>query len=408
MTSAAAAAACDDEDAFGGRAAGDRGSPTRKVFKRSARLSQEDEYFNEDSEDVEPGNNGGGGNDDEDDALDAFMVSVTRDADAAVQESKAKDVERSTSGGRAAPVSFDIIDPIELKVPASTSTLANDADAEGAGEESDDEGRKREIVPLEEVDHSKMTYRAFKKNFYDEHPEVFAADFAENAAFMLEKDVSASGRDAPNPIREFAHCSFDDGIMKDLQRLQYMAPTGIQCCALPAALSGRDVLGLAATGSGKTASFSLPLIVHVKAAPPAPHGGGPTALILAPTRELAQQIYQEVKRLSKHSRLVVCVVFGGIGKYEQGLALKAGCDVLVATPGRLIDHVKDGCNSPPLTSTPHFGIKYILFQVLHWNASRLSCSTRRTGCWRWALSARLNPSSTPFALIARCFCFRRR
>lgn len=158
-------------------------------------------------------------------------------------------------------------------------------------------------------------YRPFTKCFYDEHPEVFAADFAENAAFMLEKDVSCSGRDAPNPIREFAHCSFDDGIVKDLQRLQYLAPTGIQCCALPAALSGRDVLGLAATGSGKTAAFVLPLIVHVKAAPPAPYGGGPTALILAPTRELAQQIYMEVKRLSKHSRLVIAVVFGGIGKY---------------------------------------------------------------------------------------------
>jgi ATP-dependent RNA helicase DDX42 len=157
--------------------------------------------------------------------------------------------------------------------------------------------------------------------------------------------VSASGRDAPNPIREFAHCSFDDGITKDLQRLQYLAPTGIQCCALPAALSGRDVLGLAATGSGKTASFTLPLIVHVKAAPAATHGAGPTALVLAPTRELAQQIYQEVKRLSKHSRLSVAVVFGGIGKYEQGLVLKAGCDVLVATPGRLIDHVKEGSTS---------------------------------------------------------------
>lgn len=78
-------------------------------------------------------------------------------------------------------------------------------------------------MPLDEVDHSKISYRPFTKCFYDEHPEVFAADFAENAAFLLEKDVSASGRDAPNPVREFAHCSFDDGIMKDLQRLQVSA-----------------------------------------------------------------------------------------------------------------------------------------------------------------------------------------
>jgi hypothetical protein len=161
MTSAAAAAAFDDDDSFGGRDVGSRGSPTRKVYKRTARISHEDSYFDDDSDDAEAapvvaeaaGGRGDGG--DEDDALDAFMVSVTRDADAAVLESKAKDEQRDASGGRAAPVAFEMIDDIELKAPPPSSR-GDDADGEVAAVESDDEGRKREIVPLEDVDHSKI------------------------------------------------------------------------------------------------------------------------------------------------------------------------------------------------------------------------------------------------------------
>lgn len=162
MTSAAAAAACDDDDTFSGRDIGGRGSPTRKVFKRTARLSHEDSYFDEDSDEAAaPAAAGGGDAGDEDDALDAFMVSVTRDADAAVLESKAKDEQRDSSGGRAAPVAFDIIDPIELKAPPPPSR-SDDAEGDVAALESDEEGRKREIMPLDEVDHSKIKYRHLK------------------------------------------------------------------------------------------------------------------------------------------------------------------------------------------------------------------------------------------------------
>ncbi|KAJ0964699.1 hypothetical protein J5N97_025837 [Dioscorea zingiberensis] len=110
-------------------------------------------------------------------------------------------------------------------------------------------------------------------------------------------------------------------IMKDITLHEYTRPTPIQAQAMPVALSGRDLLGCAETGSGKTAAFSIPMIQHCLAQPPICRGNGPLALVLAPTRELAQQIEKE--------------------KYE----LRAGVHIVVATPGRFIDHLQQGNTS---------------------------------------------------------------
>ena len=109
---------------------------------------------------------------------------------------------------------------------------------------------------------------------------------------------------------------------------------------LPVALSGRDVVGLAKTGSGKTAAYLLPLCVHVMAAPALKKGEGPIALILAPTRELSEQIHKQARLFGKPYSLSVAACFGGLSKYDQIKALKAGSDAAVATPGRLIDLIK--------------------------------------------------------------------
>ncbi|MGI9382347.1 MAG: DEAD/DEAH box helicase [Methyloligellaceae bacterium] len=117
----------------------------------------------------------------------------------------------------------------------------------------------------------------------------------------------------------------------------YQTPTPIQVQAIPILTEGKDLLGVAETGSGKTAAFALPLLqtLFLNPAPRTP--GAPRALILAPTRELAGQIGTRVNAYGRHLNLRAAVIFGGVGQGQQVKALKAGVDVLIATPGRLLD-----------------------------------------------------------------------
>ncbi|KAL6978985.1 RNA helicase [Sarracenia purpurea var. burkii] len=129
--------------------------------------------------------------------------------------------------------------------------------------------------------------------------------------------------------------------MKDIAFHEYSTPTSIQAQAMPVALSGRDLLGCAETGSGKTAAFTIPMIQHCLARPPVHRRDGPSALVLAPTRELAQQIEKEVKAFSRSlESFRTAIVVGGINIAEQRSELRAGVDIVVATPGRFIDHLQ--------------------------------------------------------------------
>ena len=123
----------------------------------------------------------------------------------------------------------------------------------------------------------------------------------------------------------------------------YTAMTPIQAKAIPIVLAGRDVMGAAQTGTGKTAAFTLPLLQKMlrhENASMSPARHPVRALVLAPTRELADQVAENVKKYAKHSQLRSLVVFGGIDMKPQTLALKAGVEVLIATPGRLLDHIE--------------------------------------------------------------------
>ena len=99
-----------------------------------------------------------------------------------------------------------------------------------------------------------------------------------------------TGPDPPLPVSSFAHFGFDDSLIKVIRKSEYTQPTPIQAQAIPAALSGRDVLGIAKTGSGKTAAFIWPMLVHIMDQRELAPGDGPIGLILAPTRELSQQV----------------------------------------------------------------------------------------------------------------------
>ncbi|HEY0675861.1 MAG TPA: DEAD/DEAH box helicase, partial [Immundisolibacter sp.] len=122
----------------------------------------------------------------------------------------------------------------------------------------------------------------------------------------------------------------------------YDAPTPIQQQAIPVILAGKDVLAAAQTGTGKTAGFALPMLQRLAAGEQPARPKSVRALVLTPTRELAAQVGQNVKDYGSGLRLRSAVIFGGVGINPQTQALARGLDVLVATPGRLLDHLQQG------------------------------------------------------------------
>ena len=128
--------------------------------------------------------------------------------------------------------------------------------------------------------------------------------------------------------------------MKAIRKAEYTQPTPIQAQSIPAALLGRDIIGIAKTGSGKTAAFIWPMLTHIMAQRELREGDGPIGLILAPTRELSIQIYNEARKFGKVYNLSVVCAYGGGSKWEQSKAFQAGAEIVVATPGRMIDFIK--------------------------------------------------------------------
>lgn len=162
----------------------------------------------------------------------------------------------------------------------------------------------------------------------------------------VDATVPPDSQPAPAPIESFTDMNLHESIMKDIAFHGYTTPTSIQAQAMPVALSGRDLLGCAETGSGKTAAFTIPMIQHCLAQPPIQRGDGPLALVLAPTRELAQQIEKEVKAFSRSlDSFRTAIVVGGTNISEQRSELRAGVHIVVATPGRFIDHLQQGNTS---------------------------------------------------------------
>uniref|UniRef100_A0A0C9RXP6 RNA helicase n=1 Tax=Wollemia nobilis TaxID=56998 RepID=A0A0C9RXP6_9CONI len=166
------------------------------------------------------------------------------------------------------------------------------------------------------------------------------------ARLNVDVQITPGTSPAPAPVESFEDMCLHPSIMKDIVFHEYTRPTPIQAQAMPVALSGRDLLGCAETGSGKTAAFSIPMIQHCLAQSPIRHGDGPLALVLAPTRELAQQIEKEVKAFSRSlESFKTAVVVGGTNIGEQRTELRSGVEIVVATPGRFIDHLQQGNSS---------------------------------------------------------------
>src|SRR3954467_15759546 len=133
----------------------------------------------------------------------------------------------------------------------------------------------------------------------------------------------------------FGNLGLEPRILKAVREAGYTEPTPIQVAAIPPALAGHDLIGIAQTGTGKTAAFTLPILTRL-AAGPAPRKGV-RVLVIAPTRELVVQIDENVRISAKDLRLRIAPVFGGVGENPQKTALNEGADIVIATPGRLLD-----------------------------------------------------------------------
>ena len=155
-----------------------------------------------------------------------------------------------------------------------------------------------------------------------------------------------------NLINNFADLALAEPLLRAVSAAGMTAPTPIQAQAIPALLEGRDMLGIAQTGTGKTAAFGLPILQHLSRRADRIAPKSVRALVLAPTRELAIQIDAEFRKFAKFLGVRHALVFGGVGHQPQIRALEKGVDILVATPGRLLDHVSAG--AVRLDAVEHF------------------------------------------------------
>jgi ATP-dependent RNA helicase DDX3X len=163
--------------------------------------------------------------------------------------------------------------------------------------------------------------------------------------------ASTSGHECPPPIVNFEECDLHPLVRDNVKMAGYDHPTPVQKYSISAVLAGRDLMACAQTGSGKTAAFLLPILSNIfkgqrvsrnqfysKAA-------RPTALVMAPTRELAVQIFEEARKFAYRSWVLPCVAYGGADIGQQLREMRKGCDILVATPGRLVDMISRGAVS---------------------------------------------------------------
>ncbi|XP_057441816.1 DEAD-box ATP-dependent RNA helicase 42 [Lotus japonicus] len=218
------------------------------------------------------------------------------------------------------------------------------ADPETEGDdvdEDDDEFMKRvkktKVEKLSIVDHSKIDYIPFRKNFYIEVREISKMTPEEVSVYRKQLELKIHGKDVPKPVKSWNQTGLTSKILETIKKHNFEKPMSIQAQALPTIMSGRDCIGIAKTGSGKTLAFVLPMLRHIKDQPPVVAGDGPIGLIMAPTRELVQQIHSDIKKFTKVLGIRCVPVYGGSGVAQQISELKRGTEIVVCTPGRMID-----------------------------------------------------------------------
>ncbi|NXF80517.1 DDX42 helicase, partial [Sclerurus mexicanus] len=339
-----------------------------KIGSKRANFDEENAYFEdeeEDSSNVElpyiPAENSptrqqfhakAADSDSDDDPLEAFMAEVEASPSSG-HDQAARDMKRLEDKDKEKKNVKGIRDDIEeeddqeayFRYMAENPTAGVVQEEEEDNLEYDSDGNpiapsKKIIDPLPPIDHSEIEYPPFEKNFYDEHEEITSLTPQQVVELRHKLNLRVSGAAPPRPGSSFAHFGFDEQLMHQIRKSEYTQPTPIQCQGVPVALSGRDMIGIAKTGSGKTAAFIWPMLIHIMDQKELEPGDGPIAVIVCPTRELCQQIHSECKRFGKAYNLRSVAVYGGGSMWEQAKALQEGAEIVVCTPGRLIDHVK--------------------------------------------------------------------
>ena len=213
----------------------------------------------------------------------------------------------------------------------------NDRGGYGGGKKFDSPGQNLRKIKW---DMSKLI--PFQKEFYQEHPAVSSRPQSAIDEFYESKAITVHGKVTHKPVFNFNEVNFPDYVLKRIADNGFTFPTAIQAVGWPHALSGQDLVGIAQTGSGKTLAFILPALIHINAQPYLERGDGPIALVLCPTRELAQQVQKVANDFGALCQIRNTCVYGGASKGPQLRDLERGCEIVIATPGRLIDFLEQG------------------------------------------------------------------
>lgn len=283
------------------------------------------------------------GDDDDVDPLDAYMQGIQEE----VRQLRHKNVKKDPTG-EDKQGKVTVIMGVAKKKDASRKgeLMEQDQDAlEYSSEEETEDlqsamsnlqaNKTKKLVTISKND---ITYLPFRKNFYVEVPELAKMTNDEVESYRDELEgIKVRGKGCPKPIKNWAQCGVSKKVLEVLKKHGYEKPTPIQSQAIPAVMSGRDIIGIAKTGSGKTLAFLIPMLRHILDQSPLDSDEGPIGIIMTPTRELAMQITKECKKLCKALGLRVVCVYGGTGMSEQIAELKRGAEIIVCTPGRMID-----------------------------------------------------------------------
>ena len=272
--------------------------------------------------------------DDDIDPLDAFMAGLApvegARAPTRADEDDDDGFERMFARGRAAPEARRRSDDVDDDDIIASAREYGDDDEHGIH-------RRRAPSELPSSSAASTSYEPFERVAYAPPKELRDAAPEDVARRREELDIRVEGCERIAPIERFGQGGFDVDTLKALKRCGFEKPTPIQAQGVPTALAGFDVLAMAKTGSGKTLTFILPALSHIARQRALSKNEGPIALILAPTRELTGQISNEVNKICKHLRPRCCAIYGGVSKTEQFKSLRGGAEIVVATPGRLID-----------------------------------------------------------------------
>jgi len=265
--------------------------------------------------------------DDEEDELEAYMASIENEPSKRLKHDPGFEADdEGGDKGDEEPTDKDGPDMEDLKADVEAAISGVNSSA------------NKTIKKLQQLSNRSVTYAPFKKAFYQEVPELAQMTNEEvDELRMSLENIKVVGKHCPKPITCWPHCGLSRKIMDVLKKSNFLAPTPIQAQAIPAIMSGRDVIGIAKTGCGKTLSFLLPMFRHILAQRKLEKNDGPIAVIVTPTRELATQICDDACKFSKSLGLRVVAIYGGPNISEQIGMLKPGAEVIVCTPGRMIE-----------------------------------------------------------------------